>query len=139
MTSVVTTPLVLDASAMVELVLRSPEGRWLRSRLDWGQGVHAPELVQTEAASVLRRYELRGALPAERVTVAFRRMLDLPVFLVSTAALLPEAWALRHAVTVNDACYVVLARHLGATLVTGDLRLARTPQLDVPTLVPPRR
>ena len=62
-------------------------------------------------------------------------MLDLPVFLVSTAALLAEAWALRHAVTVNDACYVVLARHL----VTGDLRLARTPQLDVPTLVPPRR
>ena len=66
-------------------------------------------------------------------------MLDLPVFLVSTAALLAEAWALRHAVTVNDACYVVLARHLGATLVTGDLRLARTPQLDVPTLVPPAR
>lgn len=138
MTSAAATPLVLDASAMVELVLRSPQGRWLRSRLDWAQGVHAPELVQTEAASVLRRYELRGALPAARIAVAFR-MLDLPVFLVSTAALLPEAWALQHAVTVNDACYVVLARHLGATLVTGDLRLARTPQLDVSTLVPPAR
>jgi predicted nucleic acid-binding protein len=64
-------------------------------------------------------------------------MLDLPVFLVSTAALLPDAWTLRQAITVNDACYVVLARHLRATLVTGDLRLARAPQLDVPTLVPP--
>lgn len=46
---------------------------------------------------------------------------------------------LRHMVTVDDACYAVLARHLGAPLVTGDLRLARTKQPDVPTLVPAAR
>ena len=52
-------------------------------------------------------------------------------------ALLPEAWTLRHNVTVTDALYVVLARHLEAALVTADLKLAVAPGLDIEIVAPP--
>ena len=49
-------------------------------------------------------------------------------------ALIPEAWTLRHNITVTDALYVVLARHLNATLVTAELKLAGPPGLGVEVL-----
>lgn len=137
MTTAERAPTVLDASALVELLLRSPRGQWFRSRLDWTRGVHAPELLLVETAAVLRRYELRGEISAERADVAFERMVTLPLSLVSTSVLVPDAWALRHHITMNDACYVDLARRLHAVLVTGDGRLARAHQLGVATLAPP--
>ena len=45
--------------------------------------------------------------------------------------LLLGAWALRANVALRDALYVALARRLGATLVTGDARLARAPEMGV--------
>ena len=129
--------LVLDASAVVELILRSDRGHWLRDRLDLSRGAHAPELMLTEAATVLRRYQLHGAVASARVGAAFERLLSLPVQLVRASLLISDAWALRHSITVADACYVVLAQRLDATLVTCDERLARAPRLGVPTLVPP--
>lgn len=50
--------------------------------------------------------------------------------------MLDEAWSKRGHLTVYDALYVGLAEHLNATLVTGDLRLARSPQLNVTLIVP---
>jgi hypothetical protein len=49
---------------------------------------------------------------------------------VRVATLLPEAWSLRHNLTVADALYVVLARHLDAVLVTADRRLASSPDSE---------
>jgi len=96
--------LVLDTSAAVEMVLRTPQGRWLRERLGWRDRVHAPELLHAEGAGVLRRYEVRGALNPERAALALRRLLGLPVLLTGTTPLLEEAWTLRANVTVADAC-----------------------------------
>jgi predicted nucleic acid-binding protein len=45
--------------------------------------------------------------------------------------MLSEAWTLRDNVTVADALYVVLARHVGAELVTLDAKLAAAPSLGV--------
>lgn len=45
-----------------------------------------------------------------------------------------EAWALRHNLTPYDALYVVLARQLGATLVSTDERLKRAPNLGLQVL-----
>jgi predicted nucleic acid-binding protein len=50
--------------------------------------------------------------------------------------LLPDAWKRRDTLTIADALYVVLAEHIGATLVTADERLARSPRLSIPTIVP---
>jgi predicted nucleic acid-binding protein len=38
--------------------------------------------------------------------------------------------------TVADALYVVVANHLGADLVTTDLKLANSPTLPVSTVTP---
>jgi len=38
--------------------------------------------------------------------------------------LLPRIWELRHTITAYDATYVALAEALGATLITGDRKLA---------------
>ena len=38
---------------------------------------------------------------------------------------------MRHTITIPDAIYVALARHLEAPLVTADLRLARAPGLGI--------
>ena len=54
----------------------------------------------------------------------------------SVRTLASEAWALRHNVTIGDALYVVMARHLHATLITLDVRLANAPTLGVTTRVP---
>ena len=53
--------------------------------------------------------------------------------------LLFAAWMLRHNLTVPDAIYVVLARQLGAVLVTGDRRLAAAPRLGVTVHTPSER
>lgn len=96
-------------------------------------------MLHLDGAGVLRRYELSGALSPERTALAFRRLLELPVLVTGTTPLLEEAWTLRANVTVADACYVVLARHLHATLVTADGRLSRAPLLGIETLVPPAK
>lgn len=70
---------VLDASALIEVLLRTDAGQWFRDRLGWTQEFHAPELVVVEAAAVLRRYELRAAIFAERADVAFDRMIAIPM------------------------------------------------------------
>ncbi|MGH7881961.1 MAG: type II toxin-antitoxin system VapC family toxin [Candidatus Dormibacteraceae bacterium] len=130
-------PLVLDASAAVEMVIRSLQGRWLQNHLDRNCSWHAPEFMQIEVGMVLRRYELNAKLSRDRVLIAFEQLLILPIRLVGITPLLREAWQCRHQITLTDASYVVLARHLNATLVTTDVRLTRAPDLGVETLLPP--
>ncbi len=56
---------------------------------------------------------------------------------MSVAPLLEEAWQLRHNVTVHDALYVVLTRHLSdAALVSTDDKLRSAPGVDVEVITP---
>jgi predicted nucleic acid-binding protein len=95
-----------------------------------------PEHYFVEVAGALRRAALNGDATHERVDRAFS-MLDRAVVLrAQVRPLLVDAWARRSSMTVADALYVVLAEHIGASLVTADWRLARSPGLVVPTIVP---
>jgi predicted nucleic acid-binding protein len=76
----------------------------------------------------------RGLISADRADAAIVRLLALPVTVVRSAPLLREAWMLRDNLTVADAVYVVLARHLNGPLLTGDGRLARSPNLEITVL-----
>lgn len=49
----------------------------------------------------------------------------LPITTTGTRDLMPRAWALRGAITPQDACYTALAEALGAPFVTADQRLTR--------------
>jgi predicted nucleic acid-binding protein len=131
-----TTPIVVDASAGVELLLGTEAGETLRSRLPRPVVEWVPEIYFSEVAGALRRGELHGTLSAARAAVALDRLLTAPVRRVQVRSLLAEAWALRHNVVVNDALYVVLARHLDAPLVTADLALAGAPGLGVSMITP---
>lgn len=127
---------VLDASAGVEMLLRTPAGRRLRGKLPAGVRTWVPEIYLTEVAGVLRRDELHGRHDAARVRVAFDRLLSAPVRRVQVRSLLPDAWGWRHNLTITDAVYVTLAHHLGAPLVTTDMKLVNSPGLPVATITP---
>lgn len=124
--------LVLDASAGVEILDRSFTGRRLSKDMDApGTFVWTVEHFRVEVAKVLRRDVLTGDLEDAEAT---RRVLELANWklrVVRISPLLVDAWKLRNNITIHDALYVVLARRLGATLVTGDNKLGRTPGLKV--------
>lgn len=85
---------------------------------------------------MLRRAELSGLINSAKAASAFRLLAAAPLRRVQIRPLLEEAWSKRGHLTVYDALYIVLAEHLHATLVTSDLRLARSPQLSVTVIVP---
>ena len=130
------TRLVLDASAGVELLLNTGRARSLSAKLPESAEWWVPEHYFVEVAGALRRAALNGDATPERIDRAFS-MLDRAVVLrAQVRPLLVDAWARRSSMTIADALYVVLAEHIGASLVTADERLARSPGLVVPTIVP---
>lgn len=121
------TVLVVDASVLAPaLADDTSDGDAARERLR-GHALVAPELIDLEVASVLRRQLLAGDLDASRVGLAVADLVDLPVRRVRHRQLLRRCWELRHNLTVYDAAYVALAELLDLILVTGDARLSTAP------------
>jgi predicted nucleic acid-binding protein len=119
--------LVVDASALVvALSDDGPDGDLVRRRLR-GESLAAPELVDLEVVSVLRKQLAIGALDGRRAGLALTDLADLPLRRVPHLPLLARCWQLRDNLTVYDAAYVALAEVLDAPLVTADSRLGRAP------------
>ncbi len=128
--------LVVDASVLaVALADDGPDGDHARARVR-GEVLAAPELVDLEVASVLRRQNLAGAVDVRRADLALADLVALPLQRAPHLPLLPRCWELRENLAVYDAAYVALAEALEATLITGDRRLARAngPRCDVEVL-----
>jgi predicted nucleic acid-binding protein len=118
--------IVVDASAVLEVLLRTPAAAAVESRLfDPSQTLHAPHLLDVEVAQVVRRYAAKGDIEGERGRAALSDLADLPVHRYPHDVLLPRIWDLRNNLTAYDAVYIALAEALGAPLVTRDQRLAR--------------
>lgn len=118
--------IVVDASAVVELLLRSEVGGAVGARIG-DETLHAPDLMLIEVAQVLRRLCRTGVLSEERADEALVDLLDLDVARYEHQPLVPRAWQLRENLTAYDAVYVALAEALRASLLTGDARLAAAP------------
>jgi len=117
--------IVVDASAMLEALLRTPAAQDVEDRLfARGQTLHAPHLLDVEVAQVIRRYAAIGEINAERGRLALADLADLPVRRYAHDFLLPRIWQLRNHLTAYDAAYVALAEALDAKLLTRDRRLA---------------
>ncbi len=117
--------IVVDASAMIEVLLGTETGSQVEDRLlSRGESLHAPHLLDVEVAQVLRRYAAAGELTPERGLEALMDLADFPLHRYSHDILLPRIWELRQNVTAYDAAYLALAETLAAPLVTCDARLA---------------
>lgn len=122
--------IVLDASALLELLLGTARGRKVARRIaDPTLGLHAPQLADIEVAQALRRYVREGAIEPTVAEFALQGLSTLDVERHAHEPFLQRIWALRQNLTAYDAAYVALAEVLDAPLVTCDGRLARAPGL----------
>ena len=118
--------IVVDASVLVEVLLRMPGADAIAPRLfDSRQSLHAPHLIDIEIAQVVRRFALGGELDERRGREALADLSDFPLRRYPHDALLPRIWDLRNNLTGYDAAYIALAEALDAPLLTRDQRLAR--------------
>jgi len=118
--------LVVDASALVEFLLRTPAAEVLDPVLtDADADLHVLALTDLEVVSVLRRLARRKPADVPRLEQALADYLDLPLTRHGHVAFLPRCFDLRDVLSAYDAAYVALTEGLGASLVTTDRRLAR--------------
>lgn len=128
------TPVVIDASAGVELAADTVRGRALRGLLPADAVPWVPELFYVECGAVLRRWDLNRILTPAQVSKATDELMAWPLRITQVRGLFPDAWRLRANVTFADAIYVALAEHLDADLLSDDIRLANAPGLPVRVL-----
>jgi predicted nucleic acid-binding protein len=125
--------IVVDASVLANaLADDTADGRLARQRLSDGDELVAPDLVDVETVSVLRRRWLAGDVTARRFSAAIEDLANLSLTRFPTLPLMRRAYELRANVTAYDAAYVALAEQLDCALVTADARLTTAPGVKCP-------
>ncbi len=133
--------LVVDASALTELILGRPAGDVVGEHLVQQRfAVHTPHLIDVEVLSALRRLVASGETNVERAGEAIADLQDLPIERYPPDILVARIWQLRENFSAYDASYVALAEGVGddpVPLLTADRRLARAANehTDVPVLL----
>lgn len=116
------TTIVADCSAVAQAILRG------ESAADSGlleSDLHAPELLDFELLSVVRRNWQLQKLSEDAADIAIAAFFELAIVRHPLRPLADRVWSLRHNVSAYDASYVALAEALDAPLLTSDMRLAR--------------
>ena len=117
--------IVVDASAVVEVLLGTPAAPTVERRLFGGnETLHTPHLLDIEVAHVIRRFAARGEVDGQRGQTALADLADFPLYRYPHDPLLLRVWDLRNNFTAYDAVYVALAEELRVPLITRDRRLA---------------
>lgn len=119
--------MVLDASALVEVLLNTDLGKRIGVRWSEGGDAQAPHLATTEVVSVLRRLVSNNSISPERGLRATGHLATLPYARRAHEPLLGRMWELRDNLTGYDAAYVALAEAFAAPLLTCDAKLAGAP------------
>jgi predicted nucleic acid-binding protein len=120
--------IVVDASVLANALADDEDsGRLARDRLAGAGDLVAPDLVDVETVSVLRRRWLAHDLSARRFSAAVDDLEALALTRFPTLPLMLRAYELRAKVTPYEAAYVALAEQLDCPLVTADRRLAESP------------
>ncbi|MEE8525569.1 MAG: type II toxin-antitoxin system VapC family toxin [Thermoanaerobaculia bacterium] len=115
--------LVVDASAMVDLLVGSRLGDTVRRRLE-RHVLHAPAHLDAEVLSALGRLHRAGKLSGAEVATRLARVAAAPLERHELAQLVEGAWKRRHNLRLVDALYAELASRLEAPLITTDGGLA---------------
>jgi predicted nucleic acid-binding protein len=110
--------IVLDASVIVEVLIRTPASPAIERRgFDPPEALHAPHPIDVEVAPELRRFVLGGRLNAMVGRTLLEALVDFQVERYDHRDLVLKGWALRENVTACDGVCVALAEPLDATLV----------------------
>jgi predicted nucleic acid-binding protein len=129
--------IVLDASIVANVVADDgADGDLARARVRVAGELMAPDLVDVETVSVLRRRWLANDLTEGRFRTAVDDLENLPVVRYPTRGLMRRAFELRANVMAYDAVYVALAEGLACPLLTADARLAKAagPECEIQIL-----
>jgi predicted nucleic acid-binding protein len=119
---------ILDASAVIGVLTGQGQPATI-DLLAESPEFHAPQVLDVEVLSALRRHARRGELSDERATAAVRHLAGLPIERYPHDLLVPRIWSLRHNFSSYDASYVALAEGLGGLpILTADGRFARAIQ-----------
>ncbi len=116
---------VIDASAGVEILTRTDRGKLLARRLEGDSELWIPELFYVEVLDVIRGQVSRGVLDENIANSAITDLGRWKLNRTAHRSFVEEIWKLRHNFSAYDSVYVLLARDLGAQLLTIDLRLMR--------------
>ncbi|HEX4241392.1 MAG TPA: type II toxin-antitoxin system VapC family toxin [Steroidobacteraceae bacterium] len=119
--------IVIDASAVVELILKTELGLKVEARaLDPIERLHAPHLLDLEVAQVLRRLVMLREVTVRRAQEALEDHAALLIERPGHHDLLSRIWRLRDSLSAYDAAYVFLGEALNAPVLTCDGKLARS-------------
>jgi predicted nucleic acid-binding protein len=117
---------VVDASVICEFFALGKHEEVATERLLGEQrALWAPEMLDAEVGSALRRAVRRKSIDADQAAEALGELRKLPIHRVSHERLAQFAWLLRDNVSFYDGLYVALAQLLDKPLLTFDARLAR--------------
>lgn len=93
------TPVVIDASAGVELAADTRRGRDMWKLLPSDAVPWVPDHFYVECGAVLRRWDLNRVLTPEQIGSAVEELRVWPLRAIQLRGLFPDAWALRETVT----------------------------------------
>jgi predicted nucleic acid-binding protein len=127
--------IVLDASAVVELLRKGQFAEAIRSELADAAGPPiAPHLLDIEVTSALRRLTAVAHIDSNYAQLLLAELADLPVRRCAHTPLLDRVWELRHNFTAYDAIYIALAEETDSVLYTTDAKLRRGHRAQVRVL-----
>lgn len=117
--------IVLDTSAVIEIVKGSSDGRSLQGLMAPEETCIAPTFICVEMANAVRNLVIREEIDSGNAVDFYHDGLALVDMLWPTEDLLPETLteALRLNHPIYDIAYLVLARRLNATVFSFDRRL----------------
>jgi len=123
------TAYVVDASTVMKLFVEEEQS--LKAFALFNQSttediqLYVPDLLYIECANVFWKYTRRFGYRDEDAKRNLRLLAMLPLKWVSAYELFGEAYtlAIENNITAYDACYLLLAKRLGCSLITADQQL----------------
>ena len=116
--------LVVDTSAVIEVLASSQPNQALARRLAGDDDLQAPHLIDVEILHTLRRLTFMEKLSQRRADDVRADYRELAITRYPQFPFSDRIWQLRDNLTPYDAAFVVLAETLEAALITCDRRLA---------------
>jgi predicted nucleic acid-binding protein len=118
--------IVLDATALVDVLTDQPSKSWVLSQLR-GQDVVAPAHQPAEVLSAIARLQRGGVMTKRKAREALQEAMALPQELIEPDVdQVVRALDLQGRIRVLDGLYVALAESEHIPLLTTDQRLARS-------------